>query len=139
MSQENVEAVRRGYDAFNNIASGDWDAYDRWLEDFADPEVVLIEAPQFTGPREYRGWEGLRQWAKTGWELFEEVSYQPEEFIDAGDEVVVVAHVSGRGRGSGASVDMPLFQVFTLEHGKSLRIRAFFSKDEALEAAGLSE
>ena len=45
-----------------------------------------------------------------------------EEFIDAGDRVLVTAHHRGRGRGSGIEVDTRLYSVYTLRDGKVVRV-----------------
>jgi ketosteroid isomerase-like protein len=70
---------------------------------------------------------------------FEDVYTEPEELIDAGARVVVPVRVSGRGRQSGAAVDLRLTMVVALRDGLIVHIRNYPEKDEALEAAGLSE
>jgi ketosteroid isomerase-like protein len=62
-----------------------------------------------------------------------------EEIIDAGDQVVVVAHHQGRGRASGVDVDTRFYEVYTLREGKVSRVDEYTDRTEALEAAGLSE
>ncbi len=63
----------------------------------------------------------------------------PEEFIDAGNRVVVRAYFRGRGRGSGLEVDTRFYELYTLRGGKIVRVDEFTGLEEALEAAGLSE
>jgi ketosteroid isomerase-like protein len=62
-----------------------------------------------------------------------------EEFIDAGDQVVVTVHYTGRGRGSGVPFDDRLFDVYTLREGKIIRKREFRDRSAALDAAGVDE
>jgi ketosteroid isomerase-like protein len=62
-----------------------------------------------------------------------------EEIIDAGDQVVVVAHHQGRGRASGVDVDTRFYEVYTLREGKVWRVDEYTERAEALEAAGLRE
>jgi ketosteroid isomerase-like protein len=65
---------------------------------------------------------------------------EPVEFIDAGAGVVVaVIAMAGSGRGSGAPMDAPAAFVYEMRDGKVVRDRAFSSRSQALEAAGLSE
>jgi hypothetical protein len=59
--------------------------------------------------------------------------------LDAGDQVVVLVHESGRGRGTGVSVVRELGQVHSIDGSKVKRVRLYGSWAEALEAAGLSE
>jgi ketosteroid isomerase-like protein len=82
MSQENVEAVRAAYDAWNR---GD-------LEE--------------------------------------------QEFIGAGEHVVVFLRLMGKGRHSGIEVEMRVYDVFTFRDGKVARHRLYDSRAEALEAVG---
>ncbi len=70
------------------------------------------------------------------WESFE---IEFEDFFDAGDQVVVFARDHGIGRTSGVPVEFVYAQLITLRDGKVSRWQAFTDRDEALEAAGLSE
>ncbi len=70
------------------------------------------------------------------WEAFEMTH---EEFIDAGEQIIVITHESGRGRGSGIEIDGRFFNVFTLRDREIVHKVEFTERSEALEAAGLSE
>ena len=67
----------------------------------------------------------------------EAIGTEPEEFIDAGDRVLVTVHYSGRGSGSGIHLDDRLFDVYTLRDCKILHKAEFRERAEALAAAGL--
>ena len=69
------------------------------------------------------------------WERLDMVD---EEFVDAGDNVVVVMHYRGRGRLSGVTVEQEEFEVHTFRDGQCVRKVNFETRSEALEAAGLS-
>ena len=131
MSKENVEIVRRIYDAY---VSGDFET----AFSFIDPDVTFDVSIRPEG-KVYRGHEGvaeaLRTWTGT-WEAFR---MELEELIDAGDHVIGIEHQSGRGRGSGLPLAQMYFSVFTLGDGKVTRIAWFQTRAQALEAAGLSE
>jgi hypothetical protein len=71
--------------------------------------------------------------------IWEDYSIEIDAYVDAGDRVVVLAHDRGRGRGSGAEVDEPLGQVWTLRALRVVRVDMFRTHQEALEAAGLGE
>ena len=133
MSRENVEAVLRGYAAFNR---GDLDAA---IEGF-HPEIEWHGPGVFPDEDVYRGVEGVRRFWDQWLELFEDFQIEIEEVIEAGEKVVVMAVVHGRGRGSGADVKTPSFpHLWTFRDGKAVRMRMFQTKAEALEAAGLPE
>jgi len=73
-------------------------------------------------------------------EDFERFSIRREELIDAGNGRVFSSHrQSAIGKGSGVPIEVEYFSVFELEAGLVVRIRHYLDRDEALDAAGLSE
>jgi ketosteroid isomerase-like protein len=86
----------------------------------------------------YRGREGVaefwRRW-HAGWEIDE---YEMEEFIDAGDDVVVGTRVSGRGR-DGIQAEVRIHAVCEIRDGRLVRFRMYADREWALRAAGLKE
>jgi ketosteroid isomerase-like protein len=78
----------------------------------------------------------LRDWIDT----FDQFKVEPLEVIDAGQgQVVAVFRNSGRARLSGVEADLTFAVVYTLRDGKIVRGREYWTRDEALEAAGLRE
>jgi ketosteroid isomerase-like protein len=65
--------------------------------------------------------------------------FEPAEFIDAGSEVVVVATMHGHGDVSDAPMRTTFAFVYEVRDGMIVRDRAFTSRYQALEAAGLAE
>ena len=133
MSEENVEVIRRGYEAFER---GDLDAV---VADFA-PDVEYVAAgiiPGRTGI--YRGPEGYKDFIAWLDEEFTDSHVQIDALIDAGDSVVAGLTVSGQGRRSGIPGSFTFWQVWRLSNGKVVHGQGFVDKAEALEAAGLSE
>ena len=92
-----------------------------------------IEERPFSGLDSIR--DNIERWA-SAWKDFEVTA---EEFLDAGDRVVVTARHRGRGRESGAMVDARFYLVYTLRHGKVIRADEYADRAAALEAARLSE
>jgi ketosteroid isomerase-like protein len=133
MSQENVELLKRGLEAF---ARGDIAAV---LELLAPDVDITSDALGLSGGGSYLGHDGFVRATRETLEAFEDYRIDGEEFIDAGEDVVVLVHISGRGRGSGIPVDMRLVHVWTVRGGKGIRARTFENKEAALEALGLRE
>jgi ketosteroid isomerase-like protein len=124
MSHENVEIVRR-------FLVGDFDEALMYV----DPDIVWnpVEESSAQGHDAVRA--STARW-KSEWDDYE---LTPEEFADAGDHVVATVRFRARGRGSGIEVDARLYDVFTLRHGKIVRMDQFTERSEALEAVGLLE
>src|SRR5262245_53861096 len=132
MSEGNVEVVRGIFDAWNR---GDFEA--AW--GLCDPQLAIDRSRSRVDSRIYRGTEEVEQfwsdwrntWASARWEI--------DEYIQAGDEVVVLGRFYGRGAESGAAVEANVTQVMTVRNGKLIRGVLFQSRSEALQAAGLTE
>jgi uncharacterized protein len=134
MSQENVEIVRRMYDAIaRRDAEGVFALY--------DPEVEwdISRLPNVMGRGVYRGHEGIRRWSHEWYEAWETVGEDIEELIDAGEQVISVVTARGRGRASGVEIEAHYASVWTIREGKVVRGASFPTREEALEAAGLRE
>ena len=133
MSEENVEIIRRGYEAF---ADGRIDFR------FLDTEIEWIgprEFPDLAEPR--HGHEGVRQYMAKLSEVFDDYRMVAEEFIDLGnDQVLVFAREGGRGKGSGLEVQTnPTAHLYSLRDGKAIRMQSYWERAQALEVAGLRE
>jgi ketosteroid isomerase-like protein len=132
MSQENVEIVRRGIDAWNR---GD---RDEWLAGFA-PEAEWHTTGLFADEGVYRGCAGLeRLWAELR-EDIEELSTSVSEIRAIGDRVFVAATATGRGKRSRAGFEELAWFVMTLRDGLVVRLETYLDPEQALEAAGLEE
>ncbi len=71
-------------------------------------------------------------------DAWEEMVPEQPEIIDAGDDVVVLLRIRGRGKASGMEVVEEVGNVITFRDGEIVRMN-LCHKAEALEAAGLSE
>ena len=80
-----------------------------------------------------------RQFGEEDLEAWEERRLEAEEFIDAGDDVVVLLHEYRRGRGSGIELEAKTAVVCAVNGGRVVRIQGYMDRGAALEAAGLSE
>ena len=141
MSEENVELVKQGYAAFREAwTTNDRAPYEAWVREAVSPEFEYIPSGTLPGVTTGRlDIEGFLRFLDTFWEEFEVLSAEPSEIIDAGDCVMARVNFRGRGRHSGVEVGLDEFHVWKFKDGKNFRGQAFVSRDEALEAAGLSE
>jgi ketosteroid isomerase-like protein len=133
VSQENVDIVNALYDAFGR---GGFDAAAEFWDpsmDYRAIEGAVDDAGVLQGLEAYGRY--LDDWIVA----FDELQVEPEELIDAGDQVVVVAHLTGRMKASDGEVDMRLGIVYTVRDGKIVRGREYATRHEALKAAGLEE
>ena len=131
MSRENVEVVRRAFEAG---ARGGVDA----AAEFWHPEInwrAMEGAPDDVG--EFTGHDAMRRYLDDWSEMFDDGRNEPEEFIDAGDRVVVMQHASGKSKRTGIPVDMRYAVVYTVQDGKIVRGREYATRAEALKAVGL--
>ncbi|MGA8803916.1 MAG: nuclear transport factor 2 family protein [Solirubrobacterales bacterium] len=135
MSEENVEAFKRGIAAWNR---GDIDAT---LEVF-DPEVEW--RPTFRrllggDTAVYRGRHGVREFLQDLDETWAELPIELTEIRDLGERIVAIGHLRGRGKQSGAELESSIGYVVEFKNGKVIRMDDYLDHQEALEAAGLSE
>jgi ketosteroid isomerase-like protein len=131
MSQQNVEIVKAWYDAWNRE---DWDAM---VKDAAPG--FEVDFSRAVGP--WRGVFGLDQTRRLTEEFlgtWESLRLEPDEFIEAGDLVVVpgTQHVKGRG---GIEVVVRGVYVWTIRNGAIERMVMYQSRQDALQDLGLSE
>jgi ketosteroid isomerase-like protein len=133
MSQENVEIVQRSIAARNR---GDIDAM---LEHAASDFEIDFSRSEGPWAGTYRGHDAARRSWQAFAEAFDHVWWEAEEFIDAGDAVVVPARFHYRGRGSGIESVARGAQVYWFKDGKVVCYQQCQSRAEALEAVGLRE
>jgi ketosteroid isomerase-like protein len=132
MSQENVEVMRRFFDAFER------DGLDGLVCQL-HPEIEWTTTGAFIEAATYRGHEEVRGYLGSMLSEFENPRVVPEELIEVGDQAVTSWRFSGRGKQSGAAVELTLTSVSAQRDGKIVSIRNYPDKAEALEAVGLSE
>src|SRR3954464_5326707 len=128
MSQQNLEIVRQIYEQWGR---GDFGAgRERY-----DPYVLLVLRPEFPDAGSYCGTEGIRQYMREDFLAdLDGAAIAGEEFLDAGDSVVVRVTQRATGAGSGARVEMPYYQVWTFRGPSVIRIESIVEREDALKA-----
>jgi ketosteroid isomerase-like protein len=139
MSHENVEIVRRLYEA---VARRDSDTvlaiYHPNVE--WDHRHNVEMAGLMGGQTVYHGHEGVRQWSREFYEAWDSVEADLVDLIDAGDDkVIVVLNYRCRGRLSGAEVQLTrMAGVLTIRDRQVVKAEWFKERGAALKAAGLA-
>jgi ketosteroid isomerase-like protein len=137
MSRENVEAVRRIYDAWR---ADDYEtvfaSYDPEIRLNPDPEVWWVGVDD-----EYVGHDGVRRYMSAVYEAFADYRPEVEQIVDAGEgRVLTLAVEHGRGRGSGAEVTAyKTAHLWTLRDGRAVQVDLFMDRERALDAVGLGD
>ena len=135
MSQENVETLRGGFDAF---ARGDLD----YVLERLDPDVDWSPAiAPILGVETVRGREGVRRFfTRDLFEGFDQFRAEPLSIEDLGGEyVLVMVRYTGRGQSSGIEMDQMFASLYRMRDGKTVTMRDYPSRAKALEAARLAE
>jgi ketosteroid isomerase-like protein len=126
MSQENVELVRRIYEAWDQGESA---------REFIAADVEYVNPSYAVEPGTRHGRKSFALVRET----YEDFESKIERIIDAGDEVVALAHYTASGTVSGVPVAGEHGYVWTVRDGLAVRFQWFQSHREALEAAGSRE
>ena len=132
MSVDRVELVKQGYEA--------WNRGDRtWVLEHMSEDVEWITPPEDPDPGTYHGWQGVEQFWEQWRASVGQLQFKPEEFIDEGDHIVVVARRTGKGETSGLEVSDKVVQVFKFEGPKCVQVREHYSKEKAMREIGAEE
>lgn len=132
MSKENLELVRRGYRDFNKHGLAA-------LRGYLAHDVVWETPRDVPESGTYRGLDAVMTYIKGLSAAFDEVRLEPGEVLPAGDYQVLVALQLRARSHDGSLIEMPWFHLWTLNEGKVSAVRSFLRREEALDAAGLSE
>jgi ketosteroid isomerase-like protein len=117
-----------------------WAAYTEagaalYMPDFVYEDSVM---PDHLGET-YRGFEGYRRAVATFTEPFEEMIYELERIVGAGDRVVAIYRVRATARHTGITFDLRPAYVLSFRGARIAHMRAFLDPDTALKAVGLED
>jgi ketosteroid isomerase-like protein len=131
MSSENVEVVRTAMESFN------LDGVDA-IADQVSPDFETTTPPSLSvEPDTYRGPEGVRRWFDAWEGTMDEVRFDVDELVDAGDRVIAVSRMVARSHTTGIEVEQAVALVWTLRDGRAVRLDPYATREEAVRAVGL--
>jgi ketosteroid isomerase-like protein len=133
MSQQNVELARRMIECVNQ-------ADDEGLAALMSPDVQCFPVENQPDGTPFRGREAFLRYARDWTEAFDHYAVESCEYLDLGEYVLVVGRTVARGRGSGVvtSTEGDAW-LLRFREGSAVEYREYETKQEALEAVGLSE
>jgi len=129
MSEENVEIVRRLYLALEEEGG--------FPDALLDDDVEWVNPPDAVETGIRRGREAFHRAARSTEEAFDEAQVVPQEWVAAGDQVVLLCDWVVRGRASGLERSQPQGHVWTLRDGKAVSFAWFNEHAAALKEAGI--
>jgi ketosteroid isomerase-like protein len=121
--------------SFEATQRGDFEAT---LKDF-DPDFELRLPPEFPGAGTGHGHQAWLRAQQQFEEAFRDISYEPKEFVDAGDRVLAAVRFTGHARHTGIPVDLLVYWVYTFRDDRIVAADVFLDRPRALEAVGLSD
>lgn len=126
-----METVRR---ICGNWALGDW----RLAPELTDPDIVLTSRiPE--GDITSEGLEGIARFMREFLGQWERYWIDLDEFVDLGEQILVIGRQYATGAASGVEIDAPLYIVFTFRDDRVVAMRFTPDREEGLKAAGLAE
>jgi uncharacterized protein len=131
MGVDRVNLVREGFEA--------WNAEDpQWVLDHMAPEVEWVAPERDPFPGTYKGYEGVQEFWSRWRNAVGQLNFAPEEMIDAGEHVVVIARRWARNDITGLQISDKIAQVFSFDdNDRCVRVQEFYDRATALKAAGL--
>jgi ketosteroid isomerase-like protein len=147
MSNENVETIRRLYEAMNELgAAGVYalpepmrrQVYERWFH----PDLVIRQSEDlvFDTAGIFHGYEGFVEAARELGEALDALRFDPGDAYEAGNTVVFEVRALATGKGSGVPIELPGFaHLWELRSGRVTRWVVYTTVGEAKAAAGVAE
>jgi ketosteroid isomerase-like protein len=133
VASANLDLVRSLYVGW---ARGDYSS-----ADWADPEIEFVLADGPT-PGSWKGIPGMWEGYRTVLSAWDDWRAEPQEYRELDDErVLVLIHLSGRGKSSGLEIEQVRANganLFHIRGGKVTRLAIYWDRENALADLGLS-
>lgn len=127
MTEHDIQAVRRIYTALTR-----WDIDDLVADLTHDIEWSLPEPLPWGGT--HHGPDGVRAFAQIFREHVDGPWADPDDFLDAGDRIVVIGRLRGEARESGRDFEVEFVHVWALSDGVASHVRVFYDTTPILAA-----
>ena len=128
MAQEQIDLIRRLYEDFNRGGAA---AVYGWL----DADVAWTNPLDSVDHRTFHGHDGVATWFRDYlYPQFESIVFDPEEFIEVGNGIVVQLRASVRTRGSELEFEVPFAHLIHIRDGKVTELAMFTDRDQAIRA-----
>jgi hypothetical protein len=133
MSQESVEVIRELYDSFGRgdvpAALGQMDQQIEWRE---AENFIYADRNPYVGPQAIL--EGVFMRLGSEWEGF---TVTPEEWLDAGNHVVVLGTYTGKHRETGRDVRAQFAHVWGVRGGRVVRFQQYTDTKQFADVAAV--
>jgi ketosteroid isomerase-like protein len=131
MSSDNVQLIREASVALEERGVDG-------ILPYMHPDFEVTTPPELASePDTYRGEAGIRRYFDSFYEAMEEVHFVPDEFVDAGEHVIVPTRLVATGRTTGIEVEQAVVLVWSFREGKIVRVEPVATLEEARERCGL--
>ena len=127
-TEQRISILRAAYAAFNR---GDIDAAVQSLA----PDIDWTEPTEFPGGGSYHGRDGAKKYLTNSRASVAEVISEPEQFIPAGDRIVVFVYARVRPKDSTTWQEVRLADVYLFRDLTPIQMRAFADRQAALRWA----
>ena len=132
MPESEIHALRRIYDALSR-----WDV-DEFANDVAhDFELILPATVPWGGTR--HGRDGVEAYAAIFRDHVEGQWADPDDFIEAGELIVVLGRLRGHARATGEEYEVDFAHVWTLSDGVPSRCHSYFDTAAINSALGADQ
>jgi ketosteroid isomerase-like protein len=128
VAESNVDLIRQG---FEDLAA---EGYEAMLPLIASDFELTTPPGLAAEPDTYRGPEGLTRYFESFYEAMDEIRFDPEEFQEIGDWVVVPFLLTAKGRTTGLVAEQRAVMAWKLRDGKAVRLEVFPELEGALAA-----
>jgi ketosteroid isomerase-like protein len=130
MSESSVDTVRRLFERLDE--GGVEAAIELMSEDFVSEVPPSMSAE----PDVYKGHDGARRYFAGFDDLIDDVRFEPLDFVDHGEAVIVWMRFSGRGSASGIEVELHAAVISWVRDGKVTCMAPYPDMDSARQALG---
>jgi ketosteroid isomerase-like protein len=130
VAESDVELIRQGFEDLANVG------YEALLPLIA-PDFELTTPPQLSAePDTYRGPAGIGRYFESFYDAMDEIHFEPLEFREVGEWIVVPFKMTARGRSTGLEVEQQGVMAWQVRNELAVRLDVFAELEDALRTVG---